>query len=68
MYTDKYREFSENCQILIRSLSNNSNDSTKFEEIQGSLIKNENNVTIQMVLDRYSQKVRSRRGATGNTA
>ena len=36
-------------------------------EIQGSLIKNENNLTIQMVLDRYSQKVRGRSGATGKT-
>jgi hypothetical protein len=36
-------------------------------EIQGSLIKNENNVTIQMLLDRYSQKVRSRSGVTGKT-
>jgi hypothetical protein len=37
-------------------------------KIQGSLIKNENNVTIQMLLDRYSQKVRSRSDPTEKAA
>ena len=34
VYTNTYKEFSDNCQILIRSLSNDSLSRTKLDEMQ----------------------------------